>query len=152
MVGTDSGAGRRAAFALDRLRRPVDPVGTRRLPEVLEVPEGDQDSGGRLALATVIQELRQELVEAMIGGENQRLRFELGPVELDLTVVVGRELKPGAKVRFWVVEAGADSTLSKQTTQRIHLTMQPRDTQAPPDAAGQARSPLVTGSEVRGER
>jgi hypothetical protein len=122
------------------------------LLEVLEVPEGDQDSGGRLALATVIQDLRQELVEAMIGGENQRLRFEIGPVELDLTVVVGKELKPGAKVRFWVVEAGADSTLSKQTTQRIHLTMQPRDTQAPPDAEGQARSPLVAGSEVAGER
>jgi len=61
-----------------------------------------------LELAAVVRQLRAELNEAMAGAEGERLRFELGPVELSLTVTVGREAAPGAKIRFWVVEAGAD--------------------------------------------
>ena len=40
------------------------------------------------------------------------LRFELGPVQVSLLVTVGRDAAPGAKVRFWVIEAGADARVS----------------------------------------
>jgi hypothetical protein len=36
-------------------------------------------------LAKVIGQLRQELTAAMWEGEGEDLRFELGPVELELT-------------------------------------------------------------------
>jgi hypothetical protein len=47
-----------------------------------------------LELASVLRELRAELNEAMGDAEGDRLRFELGPVELSLTVTVGREAAP----------------------------------------------------------
>ena len=97
---------------------------------------------GGVELAAVIRQLREELNEALGDAEGQRLRFELGPVELSLTVTVGREATPGAKVRFWVVEAGVDTTVSRET---------PRDTAVPPGPDGKAASPLVRGESVREE-
>jgi hypothetical protein len=59
------------------------------------------------------------------------LRFELGPVELELTVGVDKEAKPGAKVRFWVVELGAEAKLGSSTTQKIKLTLDPHRASQP---------------------
>jgi hypothetical protein len=58
----------------------------------------------RVELAQVIGQLRRELSVAMREGEGEDLRFELGPVELELTVGVSKEAGPNAKVRFWVIE------------------------------------------------
>lgn len=43
----------------------------------------------------------------MRDGEVEDLRFEVGPVELELTVAVSEEAGSNAKVRFWVIELGA---------------------------------------------
>jgi hypothetical protein len=45
----------------------------------------------RAELAQVIGQLRRELSAAMRDGEGVDLRFELGPVELELTVAVSKE-------------------------------------------------------------
>lgn len=55
------------------------------------------------------------------------MRFELGPIGLEVTVAVSKEARPGAKVRFWVIEAGVDSSISRSTTQKITLTLKPTD-------------------------
>ena len=88
----------------------------------------------RVELAQVISQLRQELSAAMREGEGEDLRFELGPVELELTVAVSKEAGPNAKVRFWVVELGADAKVASQATQRITLTLD----SPPPRGGGQA--------------
>jgi hypothetical protein len=103
-------------------------------------------------LASVIRQLRSELNEALDGAEGERLRFELGPVEVSLTVTVGREAAPGAKVRFWVIEAGADAKLSREAIQEIKLTLRPVDTQAPVSSDGKAAAPLIKGDAMKGER
>lgn len=90
-------------------------------------------------LAELIRQLRAELSEAMRAGDGADMRFELGPVELDLTVGVDREVNPGAKVRFWVVELGAEARAASQTTQRIKLTLDPR-------RGGASGRPLISGS------
>ena len=56
----------------------------------------------QVELAQVISRLREELNAAMREGEGEDLRFELGPVELELTVAVSKEAGPNTKVRFWV--------------------------------------------------
>ena len=99
----------------------------------------------RVELAQVIGQLRRELSAAMRAGEGEDLRFELGPVELELTVAVSKEAGPNAKVRFWVVELGADAKVASQTSQRITLTLDPR-------RCGVAGKPLISGSEQAGER
>jgi hypothetical protein len=96
-------------------------------------------------LVELIGQLRAELTEAMVAGDGEELRFELGPVELELTLAVSKEVKPGAKVRFLVVEAGADASVASSTTQRITLTLDPR-------RAGHAGRPFVSGDEEQGER
>lgn len=103
-------------------------------------------------LTSVIRQLRAELNEALAGAEGERLRFELGPVEVALTVTVGREASPGAKVRFWVVEAGADARLSRESVQEIKLVLTPVDTQAPVGPGGKAAAPLITGAAIEKER
>jgi len=105
-----------------------------------------------LGLASVLRQLRAELNEAMDDGEGERLRFELGPVELSLTVTVGREAAPGAKIRFWVVEAGADTKLSRESFQEIKLVLSPLDMKAPRGPDGKPAAPLITGEELAGER
>ncbi|SMD24001.1 trypco2 family protein [Lentzea albidocapillata] len=96
-------------------------------------------------LADLIGQLRAELTEAMHAGENEDLRFELGPVELELTVAVTKEAKPGAKVKFWVVELGADVSVSSATTQTIKLVLDPR-------RRGQTGKVEISGAEAADEK
>jgi Trypsin-co-occurring domain 2 len=104
-----------------------------------------------LELASVVRQLRTELNEAMDDGQGERLRFELGPVELSLTVTIGREATPGARIRFWVIEAGADAKISREAVQDIRLVLTPRDMQAPLGPDGKPAPPLVGGKPMEGE-
>jgi Trypsin-co-occurring domain 2 len=103
-------------------------------------------------LASLIRQLRGELNDAMADADGERLRFELGPVEVSLSVTVGREAGPTAKVRFWVIEAGADAKVSRESVQEVKLVLKPVDTQAPVGPNGQAALPLIGGNAVEGER
>jgi hypothetical protein len=106
---------------------------------------------GGLELASVLRQLRAELNEAMDEAEGERLRFELGPVELSLHVTVGREATPGAKIHFWVIEAGADAKISRESAQDIRLVLTPRDMRAPLGPDGKPVPPLVGGKQQQGE-
>ncbi|QOV41169.1 hypothetical protein IM697_17090 [Streptomyces ferrugineus] len=96
----------------------------------------------------MIRELRAELIAAMTDDTRQPLRFELGPVEVEATVAVSREAGAGGKVRFWVVEGGADAKYAQSTTHRITLTLHPKAVAAD----GTTRTAMVSGDEVAGER
>ena len=78
-----------------------------------------------IELAELISDLRDELPSAAAAAPAEGLRFELGPVGLEVAVAVDKEVKPGAKVRFWVVEAGVDVSVGRTATQKITLTLQP---------------------------
>jgi hypothetical protein len=106
---------------------------------------------GGLELASVVRQLRAELNEALDDADGERLRFELGPVELSLSVTVGREAAPGAKIRFWVIEAGADTKVSRESVQDIKFVLIPRDTSAPTGTDGKQPSPLIGGRPLPGE-
>lgn len=99
----------------------------------------------------MVRQLRAELNEAMDESEGERLRFELGPVELSLTVTVGREATPGAKIRFWVIEAGADAKISREAAQDIKLVLTPVDVGAPLGPDGKPVPPLISGKRQQGE-
>lgn len=78
-----------------------------------------------IELATVIRELRDELERAVASAEGEVLRFELRAIELEVSVVLERSGHAGAKVRFWLVETGAEATAGATSTQRIRLALQP---------------------------
>jgi len=98
-----------------------------------------------IELAELIAALRQELTAASKEGEGELVRFRPGPVELELTIEVSREAGPEAKIRFWVVEAGASAKRSSAVTQRLKLALDPIRVDLPPD------TPWVSGPSVPGE-
>ena len=108
-----------------------------------------------IELADVISELRAELDRARLAAAGSELRFGLGPVELEVTVGLDREGTAGGKVRFWVVEVGAEGKIASTSTQRIKLTLTP-SLGVPGEGGGAAgASPVsvyVHGAAVTGER
>jgi hypothetical protein len=108
-----------------------------------------------IELADVIAGLRRELDTARREGTGKDLRFELGLVELEVSVAVEKSAGGDAKVKFWVVELGANGKISSTSTQRIKLTLTPRLTEAAEAADTtilSGRSAFVHGTEVAGEK
>lgn len=94
----------------------------------------------------MIEELRRELTAARTAAADEDLYFEVGPVELEAAVVVERSATAGGKVRFWVMETGADGRLADSVTHRVKLTLDPRT------RSGGGRAPQVSGAEAERER
>ncbi|MEI5523614.1 trypco2 family protein [Streptomyces brasiliscabiei] len=102
-----------------------------------------------IELSDMIRELRQQLSSALADGADEMIRFEVGPVEIEATVAVSREAGADAKVRLWVVDAGANGKYAQAHTQRITVTLTP---QARTADGGSPASVLIAGGEVDGER
>ncbi|MEV5240766.1 trypco2 family protein [Streptomyces cinnamoneus] len=100
-----------------------------------------------IELSAVLRQLRCELTAAMADGEQETLRFELGPVEVETSVTVDREADGNGKVRFWLAEAGAEGKLAHSQSHRIKLTLQPAML-----SGGVRVTALVSGDELGGER
>lgn len=79
----------------------------------------------RIALAEMIEELRNELQTAVAAGQGKDVRFALGEVTLEAQVEVAKEGKGEAGVKFWLAEIGASGTASKAVTQKIVLKLEP---------------------------
>lgn len=107
-----------------------------------------------IELADVISDLRAELDRARLAADGSALRFELGPVELEVAVALDREGTTGGKVRFWVAEVGAEGRIASTSTQRIKLTLNPSLAVAGEHGAHAAssKSVYVHGDAVPGER
>ncbi|MGC5664537.1 trypco2 family protein [Micromonospora sp. WMMD723] len=99
-----------------------------------------------IELADLIWQLRHELSRAMWAGEHTDLRFEAGPVELELELVVEKSSQPGVKAKLMVVDAEWGAKRSSVVTQRVKLVLQPRRADEP-DCL-----PLISGSVEKGER
>ena len=78
-----------------------------------------------IELPELISQLRSALSEAEAEGADAAVVFEVGPVELELSVVVSKEGSGGAKIRFWVLEAGAEGKVAEASTQKVRLTLTP---------------------------
>jgi hypothetical protein len=105
-----------------------------------------------IELADVISQLRTELDDARTRASDAELRFELGPIELEVTVALEKEAGAEAKIRFWVVELGADGTVTGTSTQRIKLTLNPVLAPDPAHPEHRPGTPFVSGGRVAGEQ
>jgi Trypsin-co-occurring domain 2 len=78
-----------------------------------------------IGLQEAISSLRAELSAAMEEGEGERLRFRLGPVELEFTMGVTREAGAEGGVKWWVVSFGAKASQATTATHRVKLSLLP---------------------------
>ncbi|GAA1757294.1 trypco2 family protein [Luedemannella helvata] len=100
----------------------------------------------KIELADVIRNLRSELDRAIDGARGQRLQFDLGPIELEVSVSLEQTDDVKAGIKFWVVDVGAGLNDKNIATQRLKLTLTPTI-----DAGGQRTNPRVSGQAVPGE-
>jgi hypothetical protein len=93
------------------------------------VGDRSQSEPGRpwATLAEAIKGIRAELSEAMAAGEGDRLRFDVGAVELEFAVDVRRDIQANAGVRVWVVEIGGSGGWSRDSSNRVKVTLNPLD-------------------------
>lgn len=98
-----------------------------------------------MELAEVIRALRAELESAIEAGTGEALRFELGPVELEVSVAIEAGASVEVKPRFVVVTLGAQGSIGRTATQRIKLTLTPRE-------GPTGTTPLVSGPAEDRER
>ncbi len=103
-----------------------------------------------IELAEVISNLRLELDRARRAVDDADLLFELGPIDLEVTVALEKQGGAGARVRFWVADLAADTHITATTTNRIKLTLQPIVAAAADHQDD--RASVYVGSEADDER
>jgi hypothetical protein len=79
---------------------------------------------GDLKLSEMIEALRVELAAAAEAGKGQALRFEVGPIELEVEIAVTKTTTGNAGVEFWVVKAGAEREHANAVTHRVKITLE----------------------------
>jgi len=94
-------------------------------------------------LASAIEVLRNELVEAVRAGRDQEIQFALGPIELELQVAVERKVDGQAGIKFWLVSVGGGAGRSSGTTHTLRLTLTPARR-----AEGRERKDVLVASDL----
>ncbi|WP_406031870.1 hypothetical protein OG801_25535 [Nocardioides sp. NBC_00163] len=74
-----------------------------------------------IGLSQAIETLRQELSDAQASGREGELRFELGTVDLELSVAMTKDAN--GKVGWRILEAGG--SIGTERTQTIRLSLKP---------------------------
>src|SRR6266850_106009 len=81
---------------------------------------------GAVGLAEFLQGLRSELKTSMTNARNDpALTFQLTKLDVELQVTAESSVGGQGKVKFWVVEVGADAKGGQKTVQTIKLSLQP---------------------------
>jgi hypothetical protein len=84
-----------------------------------------EEENGFLDLASALEGLRTELETALHESKDQLVRFRAESITLTVQAVAKREAKGGAKIRWWLVEAGGEASRSTETLQTLVLTLTP---------------------------
>ncbi|MEU8629886.1 trypco2 family protein [Streptomyces sp. NPDC048669] len=91
---------------------------------------GTPPDTGRLdgiELADAVESVRNQLIEAATRGTGRPLAFEVGDIQMEFTLELRKEVKGSARVKAWVVEAGADAGRTTGQTHKVAFTLKPRD-------------------------
>jgi hypothetical protein len=79
----------------------------------------------RIPLGEAIRALRKEIVAAVREGQDEDLRFGLGPIELELQMAMSREAGAEAGISFWIVTIGGKASTTSAQTHTVRLTLTP---------------------------
>jgi NTP-dependent ternary system trypsin peptidase co-occuring protein len=89
----------------------------------------DRQAEEMLPLAEVVEALRSEIVKAADAGLNERIRFGVGPIDLEFQVVAKREGDRSGKIKFGIwgvgVEAGGSAKFGSEYIQKVKFTLKP---------------------------
>jgi len=80
-----------------------------------------------VGLADAVVALRDELTAARELGQGQDVMFEVGPIDVELSVVVKRTGGGKAGLTIGVVALGGEASIGREETHRIKVTLTPKD-------------------------
>jgi hypothetical protein len=73
--------------------------------------------------------LRSEIIKAANAAGPERIRFGVGPIDLEFQVVAKREGGPSGKIKFGIwgvgVEAGGSAKFGNEHMQKVKFTLKP---------------------------
>jgi hypothetical protein len=76
-----------------------------------------------LPLRDVIRALRAEIIAAVEAGVGEAVKFEVGPIEVEFTVIAKRDGGPEGKIKFEVfglgAEAGGEYKFASEQAQKV---------------------------------
>jgi hypothetical protein len=112
--------------------------------EAQDMGDEEQKQGPEIALAEMIETLRQELEAAQRKGIERPVAFGVEKVELELKVVLSRQGKVGGGIKFWVVSAEGSGGGARETAHNFKLTLLPLDpeTKKRLEIAGKSETPI----------
>jgi hypothetical protein len=89
----------------------------------------DETADEILPLAEVVQGLRSEILKAADAAGHEKIRFGVGPIELEFQVVAKREGGANGSIKFGIwgvgVEAGGSAKIASERTQKVKFTLKP---------------------------
>lgn len=78
-------------------------------------------------LAAAVRAVRDGLMEAASQREGEDVEFEVGPIEMELTVEIRRENRGGGAVKAYLFSADGGTTGTRSHIQRISFTLTPQE-------------------------
>jgi hypothetical protein len=85
----------------------------------------DQQTEEMLPLAEVVDALRSEIVKAADVGGNEKIRFGVGPIDIEFQVVAKREGSGKIKFGIWGIGVDAGGKFGSERTQKVKFTLKP---------------------------
>lgn len=98
-----------------------------------------------IELISAVKELRAQLTQAIDSAKDEELQFELGPIELELSIAATQEDNVSGKIHFWIVGADGGTKISSVATQKVKLILQPK-------TANSTTTPWISGASEDRER
>jgi len=78
-----------------------------------------------ITIAEAVEQLRDDLLQAMAQGNDRKVQFGLEEVELELGLTATREAEAGAKVKWLVVDFGGKGKAGSEDTHKLTLKLIP---------------------------
>jgi hypothetical protein len=79
----------------------------------------------KISLAEAIAEVRRAIIESIEVGEDEQIRFPVGPVSLSFQCGLTTSGTTSGGVKLWVLELGTDGSYARETVQTITVTLEP---------------------------
>ena len=85
-----------------------------------------------LGLAEAIQQLRNELNEAVSEGKGKGMRFQIREIDVELKCLVKNKTGGKAGIKFWVVTTEAKGFNTSEAVQTVKLKLLPTNKKGKP--------------------
>ncbi len=76
--------------------------------------------------------MREELAQAVREGQDDEVRFQVGPVDLEFHVEISKETSGKAGIAFWLITAGGGGSRRSSTAHTVKINLQPVDAKGNP--------------------